>query len=208
MPRKRNSRSVFPNSAAARETVNHPLQWYYDHMEEYSSKVSAAFQPYQNALQEISDEIKLFHGSGERHGCIVDIDFYSHVYLNPIDGKVTPYYATDTEYVVPYSSIRTLLQDHCKLLLKYFDRSKNKNNLPILSEQGLVDKGSNAISVPEIFLDKSMYTPSRTMRSIQYVFDQNIIRIWRDGVLDLNNEKTIATDSNLQIAKNTTKKMQ
>ena len=37
--------------------------------------------------------------------------------------------------------------------------------------------------VPRVVLDKSMYEPSRIMRSIQYIFDQNVLRIWNDAVL-------------------------
>ena len=37
--------------------------------------------------------------------------------------------------------------------------------------------------VPQVVLDKSMYEPSRIMRSIQYIFDQNVLRIWNDAVL-------------------------
>ena len=28
-----------------------------------------------------------------------------------------------------------------------------------------------------------MYEPSRIMRSIQYIFDQNVLRVWNDAIL-------------------------
>ena len=28
-----------------------------------------------------------------------------------------------------------------------------------------------------------MYSPSRIMRSVQYIFDNNVIRIWKDEIL-------------------------
>jgi len=28
------------------------------------------------------------------HACIVDIDFYNYIYLDPVDGSINPYYAT------------------------------------------------------------------------------------------------------------------
>lgn len=38
-------------------------------------------------------------------------------------------------------------------------------------------------TVPELVLDTDMYDPSRIMRSVQYIFDQDVIRIWNDVVI-------------------------
>ncbi len=45
-------------------------------------------------------------------------------------------------------------------------------------------RGNADIAVSEQVLDRSMYEPSRIMRSIQYLLDNDVIRIWRDSVLD------------------------
>ena len=37
--------------------------------------------------------------------------------------------------------------------------------------------------VPELVMGTEMYSPSRIMRSIQYIFDNNVIRIWKDEIL-------------------------
>lgn len=39
-------------------------------------------------------------------------------------------------------------------------------------------------TVPQLVLGTEMYEPSRIMKSIQYIFDDNIIRIWKDEILD------------------------
>ena len=50
--------------------------------------MKAAFTPYRNALKTISKEIRAFGGNGNIHGCIIDIDFFNHIYVNPFDGKI------------------------------------------------------------------------------------------------------------------------
>lgn len=43
---------------------------------------------------------------------------------------------------------------------------------------------SLAVQNPELVLDTSMYKPSNVMRRIQYLFDQNVIRVWNDKILE------------------------
>ena len=40
--------------------------------------------------------------SGKVHGCIVDIDFFNHIYLNPFDGTITPYSALSMDMKYAY----------------------------------------------------------------------------------------------------------
>ena len=47
--------------------------------------------------------------SGRAHGCIVDLDFNNHLFLNPFDGTITPYYALSTEDKIIYKSVESLI---------------------------------------------------------------------------------------------------
>ncbi len=47
----------------------------------------------------------------------VDIDFYNHIYLNPIDGKVVPYYALSTYDKWVYKDVKSLLLERCPELI-------------------------------------------------------------------------------------------
>lgn len=51
----------------------------------------------------------------------------------------------------------------------------------------MTEHTASEITVPQAVLDTTMYEPSRIMRSIQYVFDQNVVRIWNDEVLSIAN---------------------
>ena len=48
----------------------------------YSTMVKEAFSGYQRAIRLVGDEVKRVGGWGSVHGCIVDIDFFNHVYLD------------------------------------------------------------------------------------------------------------------------------
>ncbi len=189
--------------------AEHPMGWYYERIPEYTARVRAAFGPYERALQQISAEVRSFGGYGTVHGCIVDIDFFNHIYLNPFDGRITPYFALDMDYKEIHRTIEGLLGNKGALICLPFDDGDGKEvlkryraavdagEITLLSKQRIVGKHEELASVPEVVLDRSMYEPSKIMRSIQYVFDNDVIRIWRDDVLEMGVEAEVsALDSN------------
>lgn len=87
-----------------------------------------------------------------------------------------------------FSSMRDLLkssplppqQGNGSLLLEqYLSMSKDKR-LPVLSR-----KKWELACVPQVVLERDMYKPSRIVRSIQYVFEQNVVRVWKDEVFSM-----------------------
>ena len=146
--------------------------------------------PYQKALSMVSDEVMAIGGSGSIHGCIVDIDWFNHIYLNPFDGKVTPYFALNTTDKLVFKNVESLLSSSPfppqlsngeSMLARYLSTPSREKKFPILSRTS--SKKWELAVVPQVVLDRSMYEPSRIMRSIQYIFDQNVLRIWNDAVL-------------------------
>jgi len=185
-------------------TVEHDIDYYFNNLALYHQCVNAAFAPYQNALETLSKEIQAFGGSGKVHGCIVDIDFLNHIYLNPFDGKITPYFAWDMSNKLVYKNILALLktspyQSDGTLLLAQYKKASKEGLLPVLVAQAR-NKETVLATVPELVLDRSMYNPSRIMRSVQYVFDWNIVRVWKDEVLtaDMVNKDCIIAGSSLK----------
>ena len=130
------------------------IQYYYENMERYSQKVTEAVTPFQNALFAISDEVRKFGGWGSIHGCIVDIDFLNHIYLNPFDGMLTPYYALDIQYKLVYDDVPSLLNEHLPELSERYETAKRNELLPILSHSDGKDKKSKkkmvAAKVPQL----------------------------------------------------------
>lgn len=180
-------------SGGQRRKAAHSIEYYFDNLPFYQQRVKEAMGPYHQALETLSSEIKAFGGIGTIHGCIVDIDWWKHVYLNPYDGKITPYYAINMMYKWLYDDVPSLLEDNPNLffpeesmsMVKGFQEAQAAGKLPVLSAQAGGDELALA-TVPGLVLDRDMYEPSRIMRSIQYIFDQDVVRIWNDDVFGEN----------------------
>ena len=186
-----------------RHRLDYDISYYYNNLPEYLRKVRGAFAPYQKALSMISDEVKAIGGTGAIHGCIVDIDWFNHVYLNPFDGKVTPYFALDMTNKLIFEDMKSMFEsspvppqlvDGSSMIVRYSKLAKEMK-LPILSRNS--NQKWERITIPQIVLDRSMYDPSRVMRSVQYIFDQNVLRVWNDAILvieDNNEPKALIGD--------------
>lgn len=92
--------------------ADHPIEYYYEHLAEYVSRTEQVFIPYRAALAQISKEVKSFGGTGKTHGSIVDIDYYSHIFLDPFTGIATPYFALDKGKKIAFTSVYDLLNGY------------------------------------------------------------------------------------------------
>lgn len=173
---------------------NFKVDYYYKNMSVYGQIVRSAIEPYQQAVQAISKEVKSFGGTGRIHGCIVDISYFSHIYINPFDGKVTAYWALDMMARLPFNNIQELLEEKEPELIERFRIEYQKNELPILEKYMMSTSCDNKLAtIPKWVLGTEMYTPSRIMRAVQYIWSQNVIRIWNDDVIQekLNQSKKL-----------------
>lgn len=199
----KSAKSLCLLAGGGRRKLNHDINFYFDNLLDYVQGVRNIFEPYQQALSKISEEIKLIGGCGNIHGCIVDIDFYNHMYLNPYDGKLTPYYAEDMTHKLVFENIEELLAssprppqlpDGTPTFLRYSSLSKD-GRLHLLTTN--FDKECVLSTPPQILLDTLMYKPSRIMKSIQYIYDKNVVRIWDDSVLTI--DKTLESQKLLDV---------
>lgn len=189
--------------------VFHGLEYYAANLEKYVEKIQMAFRPYRNALDKIAAEVKRFGGSGYVHGSIVDIDFYNHINLDPFNGIIMPYFALDTTGRIGFRSIRELLESSPI-------PARGSNGNPLLSAYTkLLDAGGMSILVPtvkedalavvptEILDEKDIYAPSRVMKSIQYLLDKGVVRVWNDAVLAMV-DKNALPETQQELQKNRT----
>lgn len=81
----------------------------------------------------------------------------------------------------------SLLKEHLPELCERYKATKSNELLPILSRSDGKGKKSKkkmvVAKVPQLVLETDMYNPSRIMKSIQYIFENNVIRIWNDDIL-------------------------
>ena len=170
------------NGGAIKKLRHFDLEYYYNRLPIFTSAVESMFNGYHNALKAISDAVRRFGGSGTVHGSIIDIDFLNHLYVNPEDGSITPYYALSIIEKYVYPNVQTLLLEQRKDLYDNYMRLLTERTQGML----MLDGTSNipSVDLSRFVPETHMYRSSRIMRSVQYLNDANIVRIWDDDVIE------------------------
>lgn len=140
-------------------------------------RVFSGFRRYQ---EQIAAYIRGFGGDGKIHGLIVDIDYFSHVGINPVSGEVAFYYSPMFGCVQNYADMGALLERHAPWLYSAYKQ---------LSVASPVSYCPQDVVVESEFVDvkrggKSFYGASRYMSSVQRLFSCNILRVWDENVLN------------------------
>ena len=179
------SRSLCLLSGGRRNKLkNRDVHYYYDNLDVYSKRISNMIKPYQSVMQQLSKEVRMIGGTGTIHGCIIDIDFFNHIYVNPFDGKITSYFAYDICGRKPFNSLKKHIEEEIPRLLPNYLKECEKNSIPLLRKFREDRRQKSELAVlPEWMTGTEIYDPSRIMRAVQYVWEQNVIRIWNDAIL-------------------------
>lgn len=156
------------------------IRYYYDRLPIYVDMIKRGTDRYNGALNSISTAIKSLGGTGNIHGCIVDIDFFHHVYLNPFDGTVKAYSADSMVEKYVYPNIEKLLQDQLPAL---YDKLQKLVAAGSTQTGELCKINSMPSTVPEFVTDTSMYHVSRVMKKFQYATTINVVRHWDDSLM-------------------------
>lgn len=158
---------------------NQDLTYYFNNMYFYSKSIENLLKNFNDCLVSISKFIRQIGGDGTIHGCIVDIDFYNHIYLNPNDGKIVPYYATSIVDKWVYPNIESILKEKCPRLIdnyyRYLEKGHESNN--VISVRYKVD-------LPKYFQNTDIYNFSNFLRSLQYLTELNVIREWDERIFE------------------------
>lgn len=173
-----NKRLMLLNGGCQKK-LRHDVEYYYKYMDIYGKILNSVMEKYTQALKTVSIFIKNIGGNGIIHGCIVDIDYFNHIYINPFDGRIVPYYAIDTKRKYVYKDLESLLDERCSRLLPNFHEwkmKKKKQSMPMVLNFEIEDA---AILVTE----RSMYKASRIIKNIQYLLFNDVIRDWNDNLL-------------------------
>ena len=176
------------NGAQPKKLEVQDLQYHYDNMDEMISIIKApldSFTAYQN---KIAAAIKQIGGSGKIHGCIIDIDFFNHIYVNPISEDITGYWASDIIHKIPYPSVPTLLENKCpELFENYMKQLKSgSENLFAISQQ------HDIAVLPKVYLDTDIYKASREIKKMQKI-STNILDFWNEDLLLKSRENNLHT---------------
>lgn len=175
------------NGGSIRSAGKHPLEYFYENLSKYNSSINAFLSQYYNFQKTIAQEIKKIGGTGIIHGCIIDIDALNHLYVNPLDGKVVPYYALSIIDKYVYSNLPSLLKYECPSIYKKYEQltmqTKGSNELTIYNSKEKISDKKVYVSSTEI------YRVSRIIKGLQYVIKYNVVRIWSDEFLEKSSEE-------------------
>lgn len=179
-----NDKSYILNGAQAQRAEKNK-EYYYKNISKYYNNVSRTFSSFYQYEETISSLIQAIGGAGTIHGCIVDYDYYNHVYVNPFDTTLTPYYAISMTYKTALSNFEALVES-----------GKNTNALLFGNAEIMIDTDKNALQLlnnklaptnlyGEVITDTSMYRVSNIFRTLQYTIESHVIRKWNDAILNL-----------------------
>lgn len=155
------------------------VRYYYEQMDNVISKIKTPLDKYSQAQKQIADKIKTIGGCGKIHGAIIDIDFFNHIYVNPIDYTITPYFALDIQRKIVFPDVLTLLQQNCPSLYANY-----LNVIQGDSKSQLTFTYAKSIKKAQTYLETDIYNASREIKKMQKL-QNNILSVWLDTSLKL-----------------------
>ena len=143
------------------------IQYYYDHMDQMIATIKTPMDKYTAFQEKVAGTIQKIGGYGRIHGCIIDINFFNHVYVNPIDFSRK----------VVYPNIPSLEQ--CpQLYTNYQKLIEGKRTDPLMAKQ----KETQLAMMPQLCLDTDIYKASREISKMQRL-GSRILTIWNETSL-------------------------
>lgn len=164
------------------------IEYYYENLAFYVAGVRHLLRPLHERLKAVSGEVRKIGGSGKIHGSIVDVDFYTHISIDPNTGKLQFYNAESVGARTTYPELGTLLQEH---------RPDLYYNLLAHQKEGIVLFKNSELSVKGFSNDTKIYSDSRILKDIQHLLDSGVIRRWEERVMDLVDSHKIENSSHL-----------
>lgn len=124
----------------------------------------------------------------------MDIDYFNHIYLNPYDGKIVPYYADSMYNKDVFENLQSLLSvarpDLLESSLRLIDdKSSSSTALMINNEisMTLVSKNDVINKKPVRDWSNDMYDISNKIKPLKDILDIGWVQVWYDDVLGENN---------------------
>ena len=166
------------NGGAFKKLDVKDVQYYFDNMDKMVAFIEAPLKKYTDYQNSISKEIKKIGGCGRIHGCIIDIDYYNHIYVNPIDLTITGYWASDIINKLVYPNVPKLLKSKCPILYANYLKLIEENDTNYL----LMKQIKNEVSLlPQEYLETDIYKASREIKKMQKL-SSKILTLWYENM--------------------------
>lgn len=171
------------NGGALKKLECKDVKYYFEHMDEVIAYIRKPFDKYMEILKSISGSVQKIGGDGTIHGCIVDIDFFNHVYVNPVDMKITGYWASDIIHKIVFPDVEGLLKQNCPELYENYQKLIEDKHDNLLMP---VKRKKNEVGVlPKEYLDTDIYKASREIKKMQKL-NSNILSTWYENPMNGN----------------------
>ena len=128
---------------------------------------------------------------GRVHGCIVDIDYSNHIYINPLDGSIVPYCAISMFDKNVYKNVKSLLSAQRPEMLPSFNKlAKNQDSTSLILQDAKIANLSIITEGDEIdtsfikVYEHDMYAISNKLKPLQNIYDYKWVQVWYDNVLE------------------------
>lgn len=183
------------NGGQKKTLLHNDINYYYQNMDKMIASIEKPLSTYTEYQNIIAEEIRKIGGDGNIHGCIIDIDFYNHVYVNPIDKKITAYYASDIVNKVVYSDVPALLKKECPTMYKRYQKHiKDKSINALIS----TNPNEELISdFSRIYLATDIYRVSREIFKMQKLNDRLLVT-WLEKEEKVNKVKENTLKENIK----------
>lgn len=155
------------------------IEWIYDNFNIVVSKYLAVLEPLRAAQLQISRELKRLGFYGTIHGLIVDVDFYNHIMVNPIDGTITFYYSPEFGQVRPFESFQKQLAFMgCAGLLESKVTDSQRNEIALYGSNMLAAVENNYVmsEMATVSRRTGVYGVSRAVNPLQRLFTGHVLR--------------------------------
>lgn len=169
------------NGGRGSRLIGKNVEYYYEKMDKIIDRLSIPLNKYMETQKHVSEAVKAFGGTGRIHGCIVDIDFYNHIYVNPVDLTMTPYFALSTVMKWVYDSVPTMLEEHSPVLYENYQRMLESEYADALVPFMTIQVSSIQSRVE--YLETDIYKASREISKMQKL-SNNVLCFWNDDLLD------------------------
>lgn len=183
-------RSLCILNGGQRKTAEKDVEYYFNNMLEYSDRLMTIMTPGRNMLKKIAKEIKRFGGLGRVHGSIIDISDECHIHIDFQTGEPKIYYEpfgfaamfsiTGREV---YDSVDHLISSHELGLWRDYKELRDNGSLPLIGE---LEERHPLIGEKQMEFGNEFRSDSPLVRRVQYLFENNVIRMWNDDILAID----------------------
>ena len=182
------------NNGFTKKIKYHSLSFFYNNLTSYYENLNQFISPYIKLQNKISKDIQESGGSGLIHGCIIDIDGLNHIYVNPYDLKITPYFALSMTKKFVYKNVASLMHEKC--YDKYL-RMKSNSKANEIDLYGKFDICENSVYEP----NTQIYSISRVFLDLQTISKTKVITVWNDDILNSleQNNSNLVSETNNEI---------